>query len=212
LAYVTMINYGNSVMSSRKSEFPTINAFNINSAQHIYMAFELRLRYEHEIMTREKFERKFTDSVAVIQQRDTEVGEVASLTTQNAGLLEKVYVVELERDSLKSQVVGESKMREAFVSQQDAAERHFGEHAAELDARIADVRRDMENDLYLHMLTVVAGQRWVIGHGFRSAVYKCARSGGSEFHNHNLQAVLANGVVSCLTLSDQGYAEDFYDQ
>ncbi|GKD15320.1 hypothetical protein Tco_1199727, partial [Tanacetum coccineum] len=26
------------------------------------------------------------------------------------------------------------------------------------------------------MLTVVAGQRWVIGHGFRSAVYKCARS------------------------------------
>ncbi|GKD15321.1 hypothetical protein Tco_1199728 [Tanacetum coccineum] len=108
------------------------------------MASELRLRYEHEIMTREKFERKFTDSVAVIQQRDTEVaelkvGEVASLTTQNAGLLEKVYVVELERDSLKSQVVGESKMREAFVSQQDAAERHFREHAAELDARIADV-------------------------------------------------------------------------
>ncbi|GKD00298.1 hypothetical protein Tco_1170572, partial [Tanacetum coccineum] len=35
---------------------------------------------------------------------------------------------------------------------------------------------------------------------------------GSEFHNRNLQAILANGVVSCSTLSDQGYAEDFYDQ
>ncbi|GJS85719.1 ribonuclease H-like domain-containing protein [Tanacetum coccineum] len=35
---------------------------------------------------------------------------------------------------------------------------------------------------------------------------------GSEFYNRNLQAILANGVVSCSTLSDQGYAEDFYDQ
>ncbi|GKB08110.1 hypothetical protein Tco_0836394 [Tanacetum coccineum] len=124
-------------------------------------ASELRIRYEHEIMTREKFERKFTDSVAVVQQRDTEVaelkvGEVASLTTQNIGLLEKVSVMELERDSLKSQ--------------------HFAERAAELDARIADARRDMDNDLYPHMLTAIAGRRWVIGHGFRSAVYKCARS------------------------------------
>nr|GEY49441.1 pentatricopeptide repeat-containing protein [Tanacetum cinerariifolium] len=35
---------------------------------------------------------------------------------------------------------------------------------------------------------------------------------GSEFHNRNLRAILTNSVVSCLTLSDQGYAEDFYDQ
>nr|GEX27027.1 reverse transcriptase domain-containing protein [Tanacetum cinerariifolium] len=35
---------------------------------------------------------------------------------------------------------------------------------------------------------------------------------GSESHNHNLRAILTNSVVSCLTLSDQGYAEDFYDQ
>ncbi|GKA99104.1 hypothetical protein Tco_0827041 [Tanacetum coccineum] len=74
-------------------------------------------------------------------------GEVASLTTHNASLLERVSAVELERDSLKSQVV---------------------------DARIADVRRDMDNDLYLHMLTAIAGRRWVVRHGFRLAVYKCA--------------------------------------
>ncbi|GJU96894.1 hypothetical protein Tco_1326165 [Tanacetum coccineum] len=53
-----------------------LDAFNINSAQHICMASELRLRYEHEIMTREKFERKFTDSAAIIQQRDAEVVEL----------------------------------------------------------------------------------------------------------------------------------------
>ncbi|GJZ27741.1 hypothetical protein Tco_0572388 [Tanacetum coccineum] len=175
------------------------------------MASELRLRYEHEIMTREKFERKFTDSVAIVQQRDAEVaelkakleksesevvemeelrkrvsdlhamvvvkvGEAAILTTQNAGLLDKVSALELEHDGLRDQIVGEGKMREEFASQQDAAERRFAERAAELDARIADVRRDMDNELYPYMLTAIDGRRWVIGHSFCLAVYKCARS------------------------------------
>ncbi|GJX97123.1 hypothetical protein Tco_0352921 [Tanacetum coccineum] len=99
------------------------------------MVSELRLRYEHEIMTREKYEKKFTDSAVVVQQRDPEivdlkarlekseaeavevvelckrvsdleavvavkVGEVATLNTQNAGLLDKVYALELVRGEL----------------------------------------------------------------------------------------------------------------
>nr|GFA23588.1 hypothetical protein [Tanacetum cinerariifolium] len=39
-----------------------------------------------------------------------------------------------------------------------------------------------------------------------------ATKDGKESHNRNLQAILTNGVVSCSTLSDQEYAEDFYDQ
>nr|GEV11336.1 hypothetical protein [Tanacetum cinerariifolium] len=35
---------------------------------------------------------------------------------------------------------------------------------------------------------------------------------GSESYNRNLQAVLTNGVISCSTLFDQGYVEEFYDQ
>nr|GEW75699.1 hypothetical protein [Tanacetum cinerariifolium] len=132
-----------------------LDAFNINYAQHICMASELRLHYEHEIMTREKFERKFTDSAAIVQQRDA---EVANLNTQNVGLLEKVSTLELvheeldgkvsqliaDCDGLRSRVAGEDKMREEFVSQQDAAERRFAEQAAELDARIADCARFVE--------------------------------------------------------------------
>ncbi|GKE53449.1 hypothetical protein Tco_1488605, partial [Tanacetum coccineum] len=188
-----------------------LDALNVNSAQHVCMVSELRLRYEHEIMIREKFEKKFTESAAVVQQRDAEivdlnarlekseaetaevaelrrrvsdleatvavkVGELANLRTENVSLSERVFALELERDGLKDQVVGEGKMREEFLSQQDAAEQHFKERAAELDARIADVRHDMDNDLYPHMLTAIAGRRWVVGHGFRLAVHKCANS------------------------------------
>ncbi|GJT11030.1 hypothetical protein Tco_0858072 [Tanacetum coccineum] len=37
-------------------------------------------------------------------------------------------------------------------------------------------------------------------------------SDGNESYNRNLRAIIANEVVSCSTLSDQGYAKDFYDQ
>ncbi|GKB12694.1 hypothetical protein Tco_0846617 [Tanacetum coccineum] len=104
------------------------------------------------------------------------VGELATLRTENVGLVEKVSALESEGDGLKNQVVGEGKMREEFALQQDAAERRFAERASELDARIVDVRRDMDNDLYPYMLTVIAGRRWVIGHGLCLAVYKCAPS------------------------------------
>ncbi|GJS03545.1 putative gypsy type transposase [Tanacetum coccineum] len=55
-------------------------------------------------------------------------------------------------------------------------EKGIAKRASKLDARIADVRRDMDNDLYPHMLIAIAGRRWVIGHGLRLAIYKCARS------------------------------------
>ncbi|GKD23576.1 hypothetical protein Tco_1225279 [Tanacetum coccineum] len=88
------------------------------------------------------------------------------------------------------QFAGESKIQEEFLSHQDAAERCF----AELDARNADVRRDMDNDLYPPLCLLlppalpppppdapspflpIDGWRWVVGHSFRLAVHKCARS------------------------------------
>ncbi|GKE27764.1 hypothetical protein Tco_1443148, partial [Tanacetum coccineum] len=176
LDHVTPPGYWAALRNQHDAAF--LDVVNINSTQHVCMIFELRLRYEHESMTRENFEKKFTDSAAIVQQRDAKiadlkarlekseaeaaevielrkrvsdleekvaikVGELANFHTENVVLVERVFALESERDGLKNQVVGEGKMREEFVSQQDVAERHFAERAAELDARIADVRRDM---------------------------------------------------------------------
>ncbi|GJZ49450.1 putative ribonuclease H-like domain-containing protein [Tanacetum coccineum] len=147
-----------------------LDAININSAQHVCMVFELRLRYEHKIMTREKFEKKFMDRAALIQQRDAEIAdlrvrlekykaeavEVTELRKPASDLEATVAVKDGELANLHTKNVG---LAEEFISQQDAAERRFKERAAELDARIADVRRDMDNDLYPLMLTAIAGRR-----------------------------------------------------
>ncbi|GKB62269.1 hypothetical protein Tco_0918455 [Tanacetum coccineum] len=138
-------------------------------------AYWAALRNQHDAMFLDalngKFEEEFSESSPLIQQRDArdvdlicsvvavKVGELANLHTENVSLSERVSALELEHDGLKDQVVGEGKMREEFLSQQDAAEQHFKERATELDARIADVHHDMDNDLYPHMLTAIAGRR-----------------------------------------------------
>ncbi|GJZ91537.1 hypothetical protein Tco_0663464 [Tanacetum coccineum] len=186
-----------------------LDAFNINSAQHTCMVSELRLRYEHEIMTREKFQKKFTDNCAVVKQRDAKITalktrleraereavevvsprgrvsemeagvtvksqEVETLGKQNVELLSKVSALESERgelnrhaiklggncERLRKEVVGEAKLREEFKSFQDDEACRFEQKSAELNSRIADVRREMDNDLYPHMFTTIAGCRW----------------------------------------------------
>nr|GEX81888.1 hypothetical protein [Tanacetum cinerariifolium] len=89
--------------------------------------------------------------------------EVETLGKQNAELLSK-------------EVVGEAKLREDFKSFQDVEARHFEQKSAELDSRIADVRHDIDNDLYHHMFIAIAGRRWILSHGVRLAVMKCAQS------------------------------------
>ncbi|GKB25369.1 hypothetical protein Tco_0864770 [Tanacetum coccineum] len=44
-----------------------------------------------------------------------------------------------------------------------------------MDARLDKLSVDFDEELYPHMLTAIAGRRWV-GHGLRLAIMKCAES------------------------------------
>nr|GFC68703.1 hypothetical protein [Tanacetum cinerariifolium] len=46
----------------------------------------------------------------------------------------------------------------------------------EIDARLDALSIDFDEELYLHMLTAIAGRRWVIGHGLRLVVMNCGES------------------------------------
>nr|GEV77702.1 retrovirus-related Pol polyprotein from transposon TNT 1-94 [Tanacetum cinerariifolium] len=179
----------------------------VSKWSHVCMVFELRLRYEHEIISREKFQKKFIDDSMVVQQCDAEIAalkiklekaetevvarseEVDTLNKQNDELLGKVSALESRRGELNkhiirlgadcerlwNEVAGEARLREDFKSFQDAKAHHFEENSAQLDAHIANVRRYMDDDLYPHMFTAIAGHRWVLGHDLCLAVMKCAQ-------------------------------------
>ncbi|GJV89047.1 hypothetical protein Tco_1532985, partial [Tanacetum coccineum] len=129
--------------------------------------------YEHEIMTREKFQKKFTDNCAVLQQRDAkivalktrlekaelEAAEVVSLCKQNAELLSKVSALESKRGELNRHVI------------------KLGSDCERLRKEaVGETRRDMDNDLYPYMFTAIAARRWILSHGVRLAVTKYAQS------------------------------------
>ncbi|GKD81973.1 hypothetical protein Tco_1348812, partial [Tanacetum coccineum] len=45
-----------------------------------------------------------------------------------------------------------------------------------MDARLDALSIDVDEELYPHMLTAIAGRRWDIGHALRLTVMKCAES------------------------------------
>ncbi|GKC39815.1 hypothetical protein Tco_1052199 [Tanacetum coccineum] len=147
-----------------------LDGFNINSAQHTCMLSELRLRYEHEIMTREKFQKKFTDNCAVLQQRDAEI--VALKTRLEKAELEAAVVV-----SLHGRV---SELETGVASERGELNRHVIKLGSDCERlrkeAVGETRRDMDNDLYPHMFTAIAARRWILSYGVRLALTKCAQS------------------------------------
>nr|GFA20417.1 hypothetical protein [Tanacetum cinerariifolium] len=50
------------------------------------------------------------------------------------------------------------------------------QRCVKMDARLDKSSVDFDEELYPHMLTTIAGRRWVIRHGVRLAVMKCPES------------------------------------
>nr|GEW94145.1 hypothetical protein [Tanacetum cinerariifolium] len=78
--------------------------------------------------------------------------------------------------TLQAQVMREEKMKAAFEEFKQYEDNRVEQHCAKMDARLDALGIDFDKELYPHMLTTVAGRRWVIGHGLRLAVMKCGES------------------------------------
>nr|GEV86029.1 hypothetical protein [Tanacetum cinerariifolium] len=142
--------------------------------------------------------------------------EVETLGKQNAELLSKVSILESKRgelnkhviklggtcERLRKEVVDEAKLREEFMSFQVAEAHRFEQKSVELDARIVDVRRDIDNDLYPHMFIMMAGRRWILSHGIRLAVMKCAQSA-------KYQSALGTVITLAVEAYDPRVMDDF---
>ncbi|GJW54807.1 hypothetical protein Tco_0098892 [Tanacetum coccineum] len=135
-----------------------LGQYNINLARQVALGSQLRLRFEQEI----RLQKRATKSVARRDQR-IQARE------------EEIQKLEQEINALR--VVGtEHKtfgIRWEFKKYKDERE---SIRCAEMDARLDALSIDFDEELYPHMLTAIAGRRWVMGHGLRLAMLKCAES------------------------------------
>nr|GEV44556.1 transposase (putative), gypsy type [Tanacetum cinerariifolium] len=156
--------HGYCVALYNHSDAGFLNNFNINSAQHVCMVSELRLHYEHEIMTREKYENKFIDSVVMVQQRDAKIVDLKARLEKSE--VEAATVAELRKCMSDLEVVVAVKAGEvATLNTQIAG---FLEKVSALEL----VRGELDGRDGMAFFRV--GCR--VGHDFRLVVHKCARS------------------------------------
>ncbi|GJT93125.1 hypothetical protein Tco_1081970 [Tanacetum coccineum] len=70
----------------------------------------------------------------------------------------------------------EERIKAAFEEFKKYEDDKVEQRCAEMDARLDALSIDFDEELYPHMLTAIAGRQWVIRHGLRLAVMKCAES------------------------------------
>ncbi|GJS74085.1 hypothetical protein Tco_0706926 [Tanacetum coccineum] len=136
-----------------------LSQYNINLARQVAMGSQLRLRFEQEVRLRKRATEKIAKPVLLnffflymtIAKREQRIQATK----------EEIKNLDQEIKSLKDVDLNVQGLRVRPSST------GYG-----LDALIID----FDEELYPHMLTAIAGRRWVIGHSLRLAVMKCAES------------------------------------
>nr|GFC15455.1 hypothetical protein [Tanacetum cinerariifolium] len=119
------------------------------------MGSQLRLRFEQEAKLLKKSVAQVARLDKRIQDRELEIKNLEAL-------------LETEAETKRA---AEDKNVDLMRELEDIQQR-----CAELDARLDALSIDFDEELYPHMLTAIAGRRWVIGHGLRLAIMKCVES------------------------------------
>nr|GEX76633.1 hypothetical protein [Tanacetum cinerariifolium] len=112
-----------------------------------------------------------------IQARESEIKNLEALLETEAGMKrdaeEKSAGLSQELERMRAQF---SKLQATFEDYKRQQDQMVEQRCAEMDARLDALSVDFDEELYPHMLTTIAGRRWVIGHGLRLAMMKCAES------------------------------------
>nr|GFB75542.1 hypothetical protein [Tanacetum cinerariifolium] len=178
-----------------------LRQYNVNLARQVAMGSQLRLRFEQDAKLLKKSVAQVARREKRIQYRELEiknlevlleteaemkraaegknaelVRELEDICAQFSGLQVSNEHLSQQVAALQEQVSGEEKLKAAFEEFKRYEDDRVEKRCAELDARLDALSIDFDEELYPHMLTAIAGRRWVIGHGLRLAMMKCAES------------------------------------
>nr|GEY00476.1 hypothetical protein [Tanacetum cinerariifolium] len=146
---------------------------NINLARQVAMGSQLRLRFEQEAKLLRKFIAQVARRNQRIQARESEIKNLEALLDTEAGMKraakEKSAGLSQELERMRAQFLELQVSNERLSQQVDALQQ-------QMYARLDAMSIDFDEELYPHMLTAIAGRRWVIGHGLHLAIMKCTES------------------------------------
>nr|GFA32819.1 hypothetical protein [Tanacetum cinerariifolium] len=135
------------------------------------------IRFEQEAKLLRKSVAQVARREQRIQARESEIKNLEALLETEADMKraaeEKSAGLSQELERMYAQFLELQAAFEDYKWQQDQM---VEQRCAEMDARLDAMSIDFDEELYPHMLTAIAGRRWVIGHRLHLATMKCAES------------------------------------
>ncbi|GKB72924.1 hypothetical protein Tco_0934336 [Tanacetum coccineum] len=176
-----------------------LSQYNINLARQVAMGSQIWLRFEQEAKLLKKSVAQVARRDQRIQARENEIKNLEALLeaeadmkkateAKNAGIVKELENLRaqftdlhvsndrlsLQVSTLQAQVTSEERIKAAFEEFKKYEDDKVEQWCAEMDACLDKLSVDFDEELYPHMLTAIAGRRWVFGHGLRLAMMKCA--------------------------------------
>nr|GEV66461.1 hypothetical protein [Tanacetum cinerariifolium] len=117
------------------------------------------------------------DMKDIVEAKNVELlKELKSLRVKFSDLQVSNHHLSQQVSTLQAQVMGEERIKAAFKEFKKYEDDRVSSRCEEIDARLDALSIDFHEELYPHMLTTIAGRRWVIEHGLRLAIMKSAES------------------------------------
>nr|GEU58201.1 AAA-ATPase At3g50940-like [Tanacetum cinerariifolium] len=173
----------------------------VNLARQVAIGSQLSLRFEHEAKLLKKSVAQVVGRDKRIQARENEIKNLetlleaetdtkkaaknksAELSKELESMRALFLDLQVSNDSLsqqvstlQEQVMGEEKLKSAFEEFKRYEDNRVEQRCVEMDARLDALSIDFDEELYPHMLTAIAGHRWMIRRDFRLAMMKYGES------------------------------------
>nr|GEV91145.1 hypothetical protein [Tanacetum cinerariifolium] len=143
----------------------------VGSPGSIYQPREKHIRNVEALLEAE------VDMKGAAEAKNVELAkELESLRVQFSNLQLSNNQLSQEVSTLQAQIIGEERIKTAFEEFKKYEDDRVSSRCAKIDTRLDALSIDFDEELYPNMLTAIAGHRWIIRHGLRLAVMKCAES------------------------------------
>ncbi|GJW71033.1 retrovirus-related pol polyprotein from transposon TNT 1-94 [Tanacetum coccineum] len=133
------------------------------------------LRAEKDSLTARVADLQSFVSAKNLELEDTNAA-VTSLKSQNDSLVAQVHALEVTCSGLRDQIPTYERLKEQFKEFQDVQMRMVGDKLAKLEVDLSEMALHFDEKLYPHLLTTIAGRRWLLTHGLQVFLTKCLNS------------------------------------
>nr|GEW00380.1 ATP synthase subunit b', chloroplastic [Tanacetum cinerariifolium] len=118
------------------------------------------------IQAREEEMKKLDQEIKTLGAVEAEVHSLHNQTKNLETLLEAEVDMKKSAETKNAKLAKELEIFHVQFSDLQVSNNQLSQqHCAEMDARLNKLSVDFDEELYPHMLTAIAGRRWVIGHG-----------------------------------------------